>query len=427
MSDSKQQTGLEQVIRHFLHGLPSASKEALYAAAVPHRFDVALIAALRETNEVDVINIMHSLERVSFIQPVGSEYVLHEQVRSLLLDELWEKKRDKYHVWSLRSAKYFEVCADDSAVLEAIYHWLVADPDKGADLVWSRCIKWHNDFQYEWIESLVQLGLEHIRAGRLSGFAQGAICFWKGLTDQRNDDYAKARKSLEAALRAGLGKPSREAKCLLKLGEVHQVLAEYETAQGMYSEALQIYHTIGSRLGWANCNMRLGDVELRLAEYESAGKRYETALSIYQDIGDDVGKASCIQALGDVEFKLAEFDRARVRFKEALPIYRAIGNLSGEANCIQALGDVELELAEYETARGLYDKALAVYRDIEDHVGIANCVEALGDLESRLADYQEARKQYDEALVLYKEVFPAGHPSIEDLERKIEDLERNTT
>ncbi len=230
--------------------------------------------------------------------------------------------------------------------------------------------------------------------------------YWQGEGFRKEYKYDKVidccNKSL--TLYREIGYKEGEANCLRSLGEVHQMLADYEKAGQQYEQALVIYREIKDRLGEANCLQCLGDAYRMLADYEKAGGQYERALVICQEIKDRLGEANCLKSLGDVHYSLDNYEKAGQQYEQALVIYREIKDLLGEANCLQSLGDVHRMLDDYEKAEQQYDQALDIYREIKDLLGEANCLQSLGDVHLRLAAYEKAGQEYEQALVIFQEV-----------------------
>jgi tetratricopeptide (TPR) repeat protein len=253
---------LAEATREFLKRLPPSLAEAVWAAAVPHWFDGEILARTLGIPEEDAAARYARLQEMSFVQPVaGRGHAVHELTRRLLLDDLWRDRQEVFRAWSYRAAEAFESRPDDpDFLLESIYHWLVADPDRGADRVWNWGAEWNNTFQYARLHALVQAGLEHEEAGRLGGRARGWVLFRKGQLHILYNEYRAAKTALEGALESAGGDRQLEAHCIKALGDVHRMLGEYGAARGRYEEALGIYREIGDRLGEANCIKALGDV-----------------------------------------------------------------------------------------------------------------------------------------------------------------------
>jgi hypothetical protein len=214
---------LAEATREFLKRLPPSLAEAVWAAAVPHWFDGEILARTLGIPEEDAAARYARLQEMPFVQPVaGRGYAVHELTRRLLLDDLWRDRREAFRAWSRRAAEAFESRPDDpDFLLESIYHWLVADPDRGADRVWNWGAEWNNTFQYARLHALVQAGLEHEEAGRLEGRARGWVLFRKGQLHILYNEYRAAKTALEGALESAGGDRQLEAHCIKALGDVH--------------------------------------------------------------------------------------------------------------------------------------------------------------------------------------------------------------
>ncbi len=397
---------LAEATREFLERLPAPLAEAVWAAAVPHWFDGEILARILGIPEGDAAARYARLQEMPFVQPVaGRGYAVHELTRRLLLDDLWRERREAFRAWSCRAAEAFESRPDDpDFLLESIYHWLVADPNRGADLVWKWGAEWNNTFQYARLHALVQVGLEHEEAGRLEGRARGWIFLWKGRLHILYGDYQAAQVTLERALDAGDMDRALKADCILALGETHRKQANFRIAQTCYEEALGIYREIGDRLGEANSIWALGDVFRVQAEYKIAKDCYEEALGIYREMGNRIGEANTIKALGDIHRKKSEYRTAQAYYQEALLIYQDIGARLGEAYCAWALGEVYRMQESYGAAQAYYEKALSIYWEIGDRMLQANCMQALGDVHYMMREYGVAQTYYEQALCIYREI-----------------------
>lgn len=208
MSEPTDRPEREQIVadatRSFLAVLPPDLAETVRAAAIPHWFDAALLAALLELPQKKADRRYATLQEMPFVQPVGGRgHALHELTRRLLLDELWAGRQADFRAWSHRAARYFDRQAnDDTARIEAIYHWLAADPDRGAYLVWGQGATWNNTFRYNLVFALIQAGLEHDAGGRLASRARGWVYYCKGLLHTLYSENREAAESLRIASEA---------------------------------------------------------------------------------------------------------------------------------------------------------------------------------------------------------------------------------
>ena len=438
------------VMQFSLNNLAPELQEAVWAAAIPHWFDVSFLAALLDKTATETHPIFEQLLTLSFIESFqGRGYNVHERSRSLLLRQLWKTDQPRYRELAQRAADYCveQDQSDTGWRIEYVYHLLIADPDEGVREYQSTGWEWHDppNFAYAKVEAMTLVVRELVDANRLSNRALAWTQFWEGLLDY---DYSRhpsaktkfsqikispaedilltselafrlgetllvlseheaARRQYEAALllhHQNADSKLGEANCLLGLGDIHRNLSEHEAARRQYEAALLLYQEIGSQLGEANCLLGLGDVHLNLSEHEAARQQYEAALLLFQKVGSRQSEANSLRGLGDIHLNLSEYEPARQRYEAAITVYQQVGDRLGEANCLKGLGDIHRNLSEYERARRQYEAALPLFQQIGNRIGEANCIQGLGDIHLRLSEYEQARRQYQAALPLYQQV-----------------------
>jgi tetratricopeptide (TPR) repeat protein len=255
---------LANTVQEFLECPSPLLEEAVWAAAVPHWFNEEILAHILGIPEKDAAARYTRLQKMPFVQPVaGRGHTVHGPSRRLLLDNLWRNRQEEFRTWSRRAAEVFESRPDDpDCLLESIYHWLVADPDRGANLVWDWGAKWNNTFQHTRFHALVQAGMEHEEAGRLVGRARGWVLLRKGQLHIFYNEYRAAKAVLEDALESAGGDRQLEANCIHALGDIHYMLSEYGAARKQYEEALRTCREIGDRLGGGQLPLGAGKCAL---------------------------------------------------------------------------------------------------------------------------------------------------------------------
>ena len=165
------------VLQLTLNGLTPDVREALWAAAVPHSFDVSLLAALLQCTEDKAALLYKALCQLSLVEPFpGTRHNVHERSRDLLLERLWADDRPRFQELHKRAYIYYKERRqnDFSQLVEYFYHWLLSGQDDhlATEEFSSRCIvALDNSFAYHQREALVQPLEREARAGRLLGEA----------------------------------------------------------------------------------------------------------------------------------------------------------------------------------------------------------------------------------------------------------------
>lgn len=123
------------VMQFSLDNLDPGVRDAVWAAAIPHWFDVNFLAALLDKPDLGSLLDFRSLTALSFVELFPDRgYNLHERSRALLLRRLWQDDSTRYRKFSQRAADYCHQQdeADTSWRIESIYHLLIAKPERGA-------------------------------------------------------------------------------------------------------------------------------------------------------------------------------------------------------------------------------------------------------------------------------------------------------
>ena len=258
-----------------------------------------------------------------------------------------------------------------------------------------------------WTEHRITLewGLEAVR--KLADRTEEAN-YIKALGDvhQMLNEYELARQHFEQAqiIYAQIGYHQGEARCIYSLGDIHYILNEYKLAYQRFKQAQAIYTRISYYLGEADCIQSLGNLYHMQGKYELACKHFQQAQTIYARIDNCLGEAHCIQFLGDVHLRQSDYKSARQRFEQAQTIYVQIGDRLGEANCIKALGDVHYGLGEDESARQHYKQAQTIYARIGDRLGEANCLYSLGSVHRMRGEYEPACQRFEQAQMIHAQI-----------------------
>ena len=413
-----------------LNALSADLRRMAWAAAVPHWFNADILAALRPELRERAADLYAQLQVLPFVEPfAGRGHNVHELTRRLMLQRLWEERREEYVELSRRAAGYFGGLAhparnvslaklltqlvgekdlqtpDPRLQVEHIYHLLLADPDQGAEAVAQQGAAWHDepDYTFSNLKALARAAREHTDAGRCAGRAAGWGRYWEGLIAYYAYQYPEAVAAFQDIQAAQIDDNRLSANCIQRLGDVHTRLSELPQARARYEEVLPFYRAIGEKLGEANCIRRLGDVHTRLSELPQARARYEEALPIYRAIGEKLGEANCISSLGDIAVEQKDFDAALQLYQEAIALRRAISP-ADEASGYNALGNMYEKQKEYDKAIQAYSTALELFPDhtyiwrnrADMYLKMKDAVHAAHDIE------QAARLQPDNAYLFLR-------------------------
>jgi predicted ATPase/DNA-binding CsgD family transcriptional regulator len=243
----------------------------------------------------------------------------------------------------------------------------------------------------EWIQAEV-LGSPLLRAEALHQAAM--LAHW---LDEYELAQALAGESLELSREVGDTRGMAWALCWLG----HATLArnDYATARALLQEALALFRQIDDRYGSAQTLVGLIKVATDQGDYPSAIEQAEEALVHFQTLGNKQGMLIALLRLARVCY-LSQADPARTRSlaEEVLALSREIGFQQVNAYALSLLGLLALQRGEETLAQTHLEEALRLQTELWHQYGIAWAIYDLAWLHLAQHDYLKARTTYEECL-----------------------------
>ncbi|MGW1997807.1 tetratricopeptide repeat protein [Embleya sp. NPDC001921] len=127
-------------------------------------------------------------------------------------------------------------------------------------------------------------------------------------------------------------------------------------------QALDLYRTLGDRLGEADARHELTKVARLRGDLDEAQRLGTETLTVQRALGDRLGEARTLATLADIAKKRGDLDEAQRLGTEALAVQQALGDRLGEARTLGTLhemartrGDLDTARTRLRTAADLYD------------------------------------------------------------------------
>ncbi|MCK5827919.1 tetratricopeptide repeat protein [Candidatus Bipolaricaulota bacterium] len=210
---------------------------------------------------------------------------------------------------------------------------------------------------------------------------------------------AKAQQHFSAS-----GDELGEADTLYELGTVAFYTSDLEMAFDRQSRALSIYRVNGSRFGEARCLMRVAQIHMRRGEVRQAQTLLAQSLDMYRTMETPHEECVVLNEIGSACIHEG-------RTSDALAHYEAAKRLSEEldARWIEArihgnLAILRYDLGELDEAMELNLRALSIYRGIGDPYGKARATNNLANIHSDRGDVRLAKQMYEKALAAFRTI-----------------------
>ena len=407
-------------------------QKAIQAAAIPHWFDEFYLAEILNDPGLEKLGGIHGyiiLTNISFVEFFPKRgYNIHYKSRDILLEQLWQTAPSYFCELNSRAATYckhqINSQQDDSKPYwetELIYHQLLAQAPNASSNFVRQIIWWQEAFgnTYSEIESLIRNVLKEVESKRLDGRPAAWGYYFQS---QLDIDYCRTRDAKENLSKS---LPHQEinsilrASCIKQLGDIHILLAEYQSSRENYEEALSIFKYWNEQSETANTLQALGVVCWLVSDFGLARNYVTDALEIYIDINDKFGEARCLKILGDIYLEVNAISPEGIEYyADAERIcsilrqhYKAEGNELMEANSLKLLGDIGIQLVGthslynhlHSMARLYYQQAHTLYTQLDKRYEQISCLKGIANAERFAGELVQAEGRFNEVLQFEKE------------------------
>lgn len=220
-----------------------------------------------------------------------------------------------------------------------------------------------------------------------------------GDPEQAIENYTQA-----AEIRRDIGDDPELSKTLLNLAWVRLALGEFDTAEGLIQEALDIRTRLDDTAGIAELYNVYGSLEEVRGRIAEALDHYRHALQLRSDLGQDAPLAESHNNVGYSYFTLGEYDNALLYLERALDLFRKTEQPRGVILALQNIGFCRIARGEWSEAGTTFDEALEIARGIGLKNVIAVSLGNLGLVDHYRGSYTEAFAHFSEALAILEEV-----------------------
>jgi predicted ATPase/class 3 adenylate cyclase len=191
---------------------------------------------------------------------------------------------------------------------------------------------------------------------------------------------------------------------MLKLGEVLQLVGQWQEAGNLYRQALTLAEQLGNRSAQAWCQTAMGELYRKQGLYSEAVVWFEQAQAGFAALGERVGAGQVLHYRGTLAAQQGDYEASRLFYEESLAIRRELDDKANIASLLSNLGLNAHEQGDYESARALYEESLDLRYELKNKWAIAVSLNNLGFLNLDQGDYEAARTQLEVAVGLQREV-----------------------
>ncbi len=219
----------------------------------------------------------------------------------------------------------------------------------------------------------------------------------------------EARRWLDAALdRADEVDPRVRAGALWTAGRLAMAQSDLAPAERRYTEAKELYASLGHGRGESATGAGLGMVAFKRGELDRAEALCQESLELARRIGDDRAASFALTNLANAASARADHARARALHEESLELRRRLGDPLLIANSAHNLSLDALAEGDLERARTAAEECLTISRELGNLMHNAGALYCLGKAAVLESDWATADRYLREGLELYDRLHENG-------------------
>jgi tetratricopeptide (TPR) repeat protein len=222
---------------------------------------------------------------------------------------------------------------------------------------------------------------------------------------ERREQLDEGRQRLLSILAMPVPVPPRQrARIMSFAAALSHNRGDYAAGLALHRQALQIFRTVGDKVGEAAELNSLAAHARITGDYEEARIYCEQTLELCRALGGEPETAAALSNLADVVSRLGDHTAARRLIDEALVIFERQGDEAGVCQSISYLADFARRSGDSAEARQLHQRALDGFAGIGDAWGVARSAEDLAQLTAAGGDRQTAYRLFTRALAIFHQL-----------------------
>jgi tetratricopeptide (TPR) repeat protein len=196
----------------------------------------------------------------------------------------------------------------------------------------------------------------------------------------------------------GQGECRQFAHLLLQTGKTYEKMYNWERAQTLHSQALQMFEEMGDRWRIATGWGAMGSAYFGAGNFEQALYANQQALEMAQQMNAQAEIVRYTSAIGTIYWRMSLFKEALHAFSCALALAADIGLAHRVSNYHRIVGEIHKDLGQFAEARMYLEKAVHLAEQVGATVEHVAALAALGFVYYEQGNHSAALQQYLHAL-----------------------------
>jgi tetratricopeptide (TPR) repeat protein len=194
----------------------------------------------------------------------------------------------------------------------------------------------------------------------------------------------------------------------MRLGQVLEVVGEFDAAEASYRESLRLAQKGGDLHAAVESRRLIGWLLRKRGAFAEALQWLREAQAGYEQLDDTAGAVQALADIGEVYRLQGSYSEARAAYDASLALsageHAARPLLAARANALKGAGTLAALQGDFLQAKLLYESGLMIRRKIDDRPGLAVMLNNLGMVSMAAEDYNAAKPLFLESLNLFREL-----------------------
>ncbi|NOR46031.1 MAG: tetratricopeptide repeat protein [Candidatus Delongbacteria bacterium] len=190
----------------------------------------------------------------------------------------------------------------------------------------------------------------------------------------------------------------------LKLSSILELTGEWDEAEKIYKECLDIAERIGDKLDIAKCSKLLGTIVWKKGDSKTAIQYYEISLKLNKEMKNKKGISLVKRDMGIAYRNQGNYKVALECFELDVGICEELGDKHQISKAVGNLGIIYGAQGNYQKAMDCYYKQLNIFEELGDKQGITKAVGNMGIVYRNQGNYEKAKEHFEKILRISEEL-----------------------
>ncbi|RRQ49869.1 sensor histidine kinase [Maribacter algicola] len=184
---------------------------------------------------------------------------------------------------------------------------------------------------------------------------------------------------------------------LNSIGNIYQLLEQYDLAIQKFKESMQLEKELGNKLGLAINHQNVGECYEAQGKLEPALENFQKSLSYNEEISSEKGKIICNYSIAHIYVHMKKMDEAMALLTSSLERAKVLGDQEIIATILNNLGWANLNIGDYTQAEIYLKEGLKIAKTYNYPSEVAEANKFLSELWMKKDDFKKAMDFYKES------------------------------